>query len=108
MKINGHKSVLFFIVALSLLSFALPLFAQNSELQVKCLDASQNPAQNVKVTVINIQNKKPKDKKSDNQGIAVFDKLDNGVYRVVGRKEGFAPSFYEFVLIKGTQGVRYS
>jgi tetratricopeptide (TPR) repeat protein len=103
MKINGFKSILFFIVTLSLLSFAFPLFAQNSELQVKCLDASQNPAQNVKVTLINVQNKKPKDKKSDNQGIAVFDKLDNGVYRVVGRKEGFAASFFEYVLVNGTK-----
>ena len=90
-------------VVLSLLSFALPLFAQNSELQVKCLDASQSPAPNVKVAIINVQSKKSKDKKSDNQGIAVFDKLDSGVYRVVGRKEGFEPSLYEFVLISGAR-----
>jgi tetratricopeptide (TPR) repeat protein len=42
-----------------------------------------------------------KDKKSDAQGIAEF-KLDDGAYRVFGRKDGFEPALYEFAILKGS------
>jgi len=58
--------------------------------------------QNAKVVVLSLNTDKAKDKKSDTQGIAEFAKLDYGVYRVIGRKEGFAPALFEFVLLKGS------
>ena len=47
-------------------------------------------------------NQKAKEKKSDAQGVAEFAKLEDGVYRVFARKEGFAPALFEFALLKGS------
>ena len=47
-------------------------------------------------------NQKAKDKKSDAQGSAEFAKLEDGVYRVFARKDGFAPALYEFAVLKGS------
>jgi tetratricopeptide (TPR) repeat protein len=91
------------VLVFSILSSAWPVFAQNSELDVKCADSSDAPAQNVKVTVFHLNTKKSRDKKSDVQGIAVFDKMDDGVYRIFGRKEGFAPVLVEYVMLKGAK-----
>lgn len=100
-KIQSCKWMLSGVLVFGVLLGAFSVFAQNSDLEVKCVDASNAPAQNVRVAIINIDTKKARDKKSDAQGIAGFDKADNGVYRVVGRKEGFAPALYELVLLKG-------
>jgi tetratricopeptide (TPR) repeat protein len=85
------------------LSSAWPVFAQNSELAVKCVDSSDAPAQNVKVTVVHLNTKKSKDKKSDVQGLAVFEKLENGVYRIFGHKEGVSPALFEYVILKDSK-----
>jgi len=45
---------------------------------------------------------KPKDKKSDAQGVAEFTKLEDGAYRVYGRKDGSVPALYEFAVLKGS------
>ena len=74
----------------------MPGFADNGAIQVKCVDATGKPVDNVKVVVFNVGTGKDKDKRSDAQGIAEFTKLDNGVYRVLGRKEGSVPAFYEY------------
>jgi tetratricopeptide (TPR) repeat protein len=100
---NVSGLVLFCALIFSVLSSAWPVFAQNSELQVKCSDSSDAPAQNVKVTIIHLNTKKSKDIKSDAQGLAVFGKLDDGVYRVAGHKEGFVPSLFEYVLLKASK-----
>jgi tetratricopeptide (TPR) repeat protein len=103
-KKNMFGSVLFCALICSVLSSAWPVFAQNSELDVKCSDSSGAPAQNVKVTITPLANaKKFKEKKSDAQGLAIFDKLDDGVYRIAGHKEGFAPSFFEYAMLKGSK-----
>jgi tetratricopeptide (TPR) repeat protein len=96
-------SVLFCVLIVSVMFSAWPAFAQNGQLEVKCADSSDAPAQNVKVSIFHLNTKKSKDKKSDVQGLAVFDKLDDGVYRVVGHKEGFIPSFFEYVMLKGAK-----
>jgi tetratricopeptide (TPR) repeat protein len=89
-------------VSISLLLFALPAFAA-SALQVKCTDESGKAIANVKVVVQNVAKNNSKDKKSDARGVALFDKLDDGPYRVFGRVDGFAPALYEYVTLKGTQ-----
>ena len=86
-------------ISISILLFALPAFAA-SALQVKCTDVSGKAIANVKVVVQNIAKNNSKDKKSDAQGVALFDKLDDGPYRVFGRIDGFAPALHEFVVLK--------
>jgi len=86
-------------LAFCLLILSLPAFAQGT-ISVKCLDQAGNPVAGVKVVAVHFQTGKAKDKKSDAKGIAEFAKMDDGVYRVVGRKDGFAPALYEFVGLK--------
>jgi tetratricopeptide (TPR) repeat protein len=102
MKINSCKYLVVCFVSFSILFLALPGHAQNGNLQVKCVEASGSPAQNAKVVVFSMNTQKAKDKKSDAQGAAEFAKLDDGVYRVFARKDGFAPALYEYALIKGS------
>jgi len=83
------------------LAFAVPSLAENNQLEVKCVDPAGNPAAAVKVMLQHIDSAKWKDKKSDAKGLALFNKLDDGIYRVVGRKEGLAPAFNEFILMRG-------
>jgi len=102
MRINDLKPILLCFFALSILFFALPAFAETT-LQVKCVDASGAPVPNAKVTVAPVKNfQKMKDKKSDPQGEAEFPKLEDGAYRIFGRKEGFAPALYELAVLKGS------
>jgi tetratricopeptide (TPR) repeat protein len=100
MKIDSRIN--FVVCLLSLVLFTLPCFAQNGAIQVKCVDASGALVSNAKVFVSIVNTQKAKDKKSDAQGMAEFTKLDDGAYRVFGRKEGFAPALYEFVILKGS------
>ena len=104
MKMNSCRYLFVCIISLSVLFFALPGYAQNGTLQVKCLEASGTPSQNAKVVIVNVINQKAKEKekKSDAQGVAEFAKLEDGVYRVFARKEGFAPALFEFALLKGS------
>ena len=102
MKMNSCRYLFVCIFSLSVLFFALPSYAQNGTLQVKCLEASGTPSQNAKVVIFNMINQKAKDKKSDAQGVAEFAKLEDGVYRVFARKDGFAPALFEFAVLKGS------
>jgi tetratricopeptide (TPR) repeat protein len=102
MKTNLWKPVFLCIVGISILFIALPAFAE-SALQVKCLDATGAGVKDVKVVIIPLKPpQKMKDKKSDVQGGAEFTKLEDGAYRVIGRKEGFAPALFEFAVLKGS------
>ncbi len=102
MKINYWKTICLCLAGFAIFFLALPALAETT-LQVKCLDASGAPIKDVKVFAIPMKNpQKPKDKKSDAQGVAEFAKLEDGAYRVVGRKEGLAPALYEFAILKGT------
>ncbi len=84
----------------------LPAFAQSNTLEVKCVDASGNVVPGGKVILDPMEGHKAKEKKADGKGIAEFTKLDDGAYRLVGRKEGMAPALYEFAVLKG--GARQS
>ncbi len=103
MKTNRCSFFVACLISFSVALFALPVFAENSRLQVRCLDASGNPVPGVKVVVFQLKSQKTKDKKTDAQGNAVFDKLEDGAYRIVGRKEGFFPALHEFAVLKGSQ-----
>ena len=83
----------------SMVFSSVPAFAQTGTLQVTCVGPSGAPEKDVKVTVAPIIGPPGKDKKSSAAGVAVFDKLNNGAYRVVGRKAGFAPELYEFAVV---------
>jgi tetratricopeptide (TPR) repeat protein len=101
MKMKSCKYLIDCIAALSVLFLALPMYADNGTLQVKCLEQSGSPSQNAKVVVVNMNNQKAKDKKSDAKGVAEFAKIEDGVYRVFARKDGFVPALYEFAVMKG-------
>ncbi|MBN2338208.1 MAG: tetratricopeptide repeat protein [Acidobacteria bacterium] len=101
MKRECSRCVVAAIAVFSLLALALPAWAQQGAIQVTCLDGSGNALKDVKVVIINLLTNKSKDEKSNGQGIASFDKLEDAVYRVVGRKEGFAPGFHELVEVRG-------
>ena len=87
--------VLIFLMAFS----SAPANAQTGKLDVTCVGPAGAPEKDVKVTVMSMFAMSGKDKKSDVAGVAAFDKLDNGAYRVIGRKKGFAPAFFEFAVI---------
>jgi tetratricopeptide (TPR) repeat protein len=107
MKKLGY--VLIFSLGIAALVFILqtPAVAQDKAIEVKCTDASNNPVSGVRLQVLWVQSaasvEKPKEKKSNNSGVALFEKLEDGIYRVVGRKEGFAPAYYEFVQTSSAQ-----
>jgi tetratricopeptide (TPR) repeat protein len=103
MKTDSFKYFVVCVISLSILFFALPAFAQNGALEIKCVDASGAPVQGAKVVIINMAVQKEKDKKTDADGLAEFSKLDDGTYRIVGRKDGYAPVLYEFAVLKGTR-----
>jgi tetratricopeptide (TPR) repeat protein len=103
MKIKSCKSLITYLAAFSILFLALPGLAQNGAIQVKCIDASNNPVAGVKVMIIPLNSPKVKDKKSDAKGEAEFTKVDDSVYRVVGRKDGFEPALYDLLPVKGTK-----
>ena len=104
MKMNFCKSTFLGFVAISILLLALPGFAGESTLQVKCVDAAGATVPDVKVQIASLNTPdKLKDKKSNAQGVAEFTKLDDGAYRVFARKEGFVPALYEFAVLKASQ-----
>jgi tetratricopeptide (TPR) repeat protein len=103
MKIKKLKLIFVCFLAVSFLSFALPGFADNSTLKVRCVDSSGNPLKGVKVEVYNHNTDKDKDEKTNDQGEAEFKKLDDGVYRIYGHKEDFVPALYEPMLLRGSE-----
>jgi tetratricopeptide (TPR) repeat protein len=85
------------------------LAANNNTLTVTCVDESGKAIAGAKVQITALRdpkwldaNQKPKwqEKKTDAQGVAKFDKLDDGAFRVVTRPDGRAPGLYELVGLK--------
>ena len=88
-----------YVLVFSVIFSSVPLFAQAGSLEVTCEGPSGAPEKDVQVTVVPINANKGNNKKSSEIGVALFDKLSNGAYRVVGRKNGFAPALYELAII---------
>lgn len=76
-------------------------WAQNNTLQVKCLDQAGQPLSGIKVFVQELQSGKMKNQDSNREGVVQLKGLESGIYRVLGRKEGFEPAYYEFVRLTG-------
>lgn len=89
-----------FAILLTMIALALPAFAEGNTLEVKCVDQAGSPVPGVKVTAFNLSAQKTKDKKSDANGVASFTKAEDGIYRIVGRKDGLAPAFYEYAQLQ--------
>jgi len=109
-EMRSHTSKIFFGVSLSLiLFFSGAAFAAQNTLNVKCVDASGKALAGTKVFIMALQDPKYRDgkgeikwanKSADGSGVAKFDKLDDGVYRIVARPEGLAPGLYELLQLR--------
>lgn len=98
MKIDRMRmSVVCFIVCSLLITASV--FAENGSIRVECTDADGKPLEKVKISIISIDGTVDENKKTDSKGVAVFNSVADGVYRVIGRKGGYVPSFYEFVKV---------
>ena len=98
---RSYHASLSVIIVLSLLLFPAYVLAASNTIEIQCIDKSGNPVAGVKVEIQNIESQRWRDKKSDPKGIVRFEKLEDGVFRVRSRKEGYVPALYEFVAIKG-------
>jgi len=76
-------------------------FAANNVLNIKCVDASGNSLAGAKVEILALgTGGKWQSKTADKSGAVKFDKLNDGVYRVVARMEGFAPGLNEPIALR--------
>lgn len=98
--ISKRLTILLCTVALSVMGTGICLAASNV-LEIKCLDSNGAPIEKVEVRIQAIGANKEKDKKTNKQGVAVFDKLDDDVYRIWARTDGFAPTYHEFISLSG-------
>ena len=101
------------VILSTLLIAGLVLAANNNTLTVTCVDESGKAIAGVNVQITAVADPKWKvsdgkgglklkwvEKKTDAQGVAKFDKLDDGAFRIAARPEGRAPGFYELVGLK--------
>lgn len=79
------------------------LLAKDNELLVTCVDPSGNPIRDVQVFAMGLGDQKTEDKKTNQRGLAEFKKLDDGVYRVWARQEGYAPVLMEFIRLANAE-----
>ena len=91
------------LFSLILLAAGATPAANNNVLTIKCVDESGKALVGAKVQISMLgtgQAPKWNDKKTDATGTAKFDKLEDGVYRVVARPEGLEPGLYELALLR--------
>ncbi len=100
MKKSSRNLSIACVLVISLLVLSSQALAEGT-LTIKCVDPAGNAVAGAKVIIQQFETNKVKDKKSDAKGITDFGKVDDGTYRVLGRKDGFAPALYEFASIKG-------
>jgi len=75
--------------------------AASNVLEIKCVDQNGAPINKVEVSIQGIGSGDEKDKKTNKEGLAVFNKLDDDMYRVWARVKGFAPTYHEFLSLSG-------
>ena len=88
-------------VTLWVLLAGFPLWA-DSTVDVQCMTRVEVRWPALKSLCNTLTAGKAREKKSDAKGKANFNKLEDGVYRVVARKEGFEPALHEFIPLKGS------
>lgn len=81
-----------------LLGAGVALAQNNNQISVKCVDSAGNAVSKAEVQVMEVRSRDIKDEKTNREGVAEFKKLQDGVYRVWARKEGYAPAFQEFIV----------
>src|SRR4030042_3454602 len=109
-EMRSHTSKVLFVVSISfILFFTGAAFAAQNTLNVKCVDASGKALTGAKVYIMALGDQKYRDSKgeikwanknADGNGVAKFDKLDDGVYRIVARPEGLAPGLDELLQLR--------
>ncbi|MBZ5498399.1 MAG: tetratricopeptide repeat protein [Acidobacteriia bacterium] len=104
MKSLTSRSLFGFGLLLSILFLTGTIFAAaTNTLNVKCVDDSGKALVGAKVQIMAFgTGGKFKDAKADATGIAHYEKLEDGAYRVVVRPEGLAPGLYEPVFLKNS------
>ena len=98
MKTN-HVMPIFMIFMLCVLCAADSIYAQNGTVQIECVGSDGAPLKDVEVTILPLTGTQSMVKKSNKEGIALFDNVSDGVYRIVGRKKDYAPALYEYLSI---------
>lgn len=88
------------LVSLALIS---PSLYADSTLSITCVDANDNPLENVNVVVQALGSGDVDQETTNSSGAATFEGLSDDVYRVMGRTDGYAPAFFEFVQLQGDQ-----
>jgi tetratricopeptide (TPR) repeat protein len=103
------KSLSIMSLCIGILLLAGSVFAANNILNVTCVDESGKALPGTKVQILALGDPKWQDSKgipkwqdstADSAGVARFDKLDDGVYRVVARPSGLAPGLHDLVVLK--------
>ncbi len=75
--------------------------ANNNTLTVTVVDASDKPLPGAKVEILALNTGgKWQNKNADRSGVARFEKLEDGAYRIVARPEGLTPELLELVLLR--------
>jgi len=67
---------------------------------VNCVKESGEPIVDMKVVVHDVRASKLTEQKTNKKGVAEFKKLPEGVYRLIGRTDGFEPILLEFFVLK--------
>ncbi|HUV12610.1 MAG TPA: tetratricopeptide repeat protein [Acidobacteriota bacterium] len=75
--------------------------AASNVIQVKCVDQNGAPINKVEVYIQGIGTTDEKDEKTNKEGLAVFNKLDDDMYRIWARVQGFTPTYHEFLNLSG-------
>ncbi len=81
-------------------AFCQVLFAGSGLISVKCIDQDGRALKGIKVYLQCLNNGKADDAKTNSEGLARFDKLNAGVYRVWTQVDGFTPAYFEFLRMK--------
>jgi tetratricopeptide (TPR) repeat protein len=90
------KSTYFFFLFLLPSSF---LWADGT-IVVKTIDESGTAVEGVTVFTQLLGPGRTQERRTNRQGLVEFKRSPAGVYRIVGRKQGFAPAYHEFVVLK--------
>jgi tetratricopeptide (TPR) repeat protein len=101
MKSLTKKSLSGISLLIGILLLAGAALAANNVLTITVVDDSGKAIAGAKVDILALgTGGKWQTKKADNNGVAKWDKLDDGVYRIVARPDGMAPALYELVLLR--------
>jgi tetratricopeptide (TPR) repeat protein len=104
MKSLTGKSLFGSGVLIIILLFSGAIQAANTNtLSIKCVDESGKALAGAKVLIMAYgSGNKWQTKTADKEGLAKYDKLEDGAYRVVARPEGMAPGLYEPVILRNS------